>query len=383
MFDEAKIKFNEPVRRDTSYERWGRTNPREFFDRKDALQAIESCLQDLSSHQPVAIIGERRSGKTSVLRYLVEKHREDFIVLHAPEYGIQTAIAFLQALWMDVAPAEPPPPDHVTHAWWQKQLIQRMEERINKEKKPILLWVDELDAMFENEKMSDEEKGKILGFFLELIERIDFPVKLVFSITYTFPDVPHLRSSPLSYKAFRVPLGPFPREAAQEMVQAMLEDGRRWDEVAPFWDWSRFCTETGCQLYYMKALLLHLGRVWREHGDAIEKEAWWEEAIQATLADKTFSRTLAHIYHRHFSADEKAVVLWMVRSRGSVRVSGLEKTSLLEAARKLERRFYLQRRKNEQGEDAFTFRLGLLGRWLAQEPKFTSEWRTYRNRIKM
>ena len=380
MFDEAKIKFNVPVRRDYPYELWGRTNPREFFDRKDALQAIELHLQDLSSHQPIAMIGERRSGKTSMLLHLAEKHREDFTVIQGPEYGIQTAIAFYQALWMDVAPEESPPPDHLTHAWWQEQLIRRMETRVNKEKKPILLWIDELDTIFENERMSDEEKGKILGFFLELIERVDFPIKLIFSVTHTFPDVPHLRSSPLSYKAFRIPLGPFPRKDVEEMVEAMLEDGRSWDEAASFWDWPRFCAETGCQPYYIKALLVHLGKVWRKHKGAIEKEAWWEEAIQATLQDETFSKSLEHIYKRHFSADERAVVLWMVRSGGSVRVSALKDALLLEAAKTLEKRFYLQRKKNEQGEDAFTFHIDLLKGWLAQESRFTSEWRKYRDR---
>ena len=380
MFDEVKIKFNLPVRYDHPYERWGRTYPREFFDRKDALQVIESRLQDLSSRQPIAIIGERRSGKTSMLWYLAEKHREDFTVLHGPEYGVQTAIAFLQALWMDVAPAEPPPPNHAIYIEWQEQLIHRMEAQVKNGNKPILLWIDRLDAIFGNQQMAYEEKDKILGFLSTLIEGTDISVKLVFSTTHEFLDIPHLRSSPLGDKAFCVPLKPFPRQAAAEMVQAMLEDGHSWGEVASFWDWPRFCAEIGCQPYYMKALLVHLGRVWRKHDGAIEKEDWWDEAIQATLQGEVFSKTLEHIYHCHFSEDEKAVVLWMVRSGGRVRVSALEEASLLEAAKTLEKRFYLQRSRNERGEDAFTFHIGLVGRWLAQEPKFTHEWRTHRRR---
>ncbi len=376
MFDEAKIKFNMPVRRDRPYKLWKRTYPREFFNRKDALKTIESCLQDKSSHQPIVIIGERRAGKTSLLLHLAEKHQEDFILLHAPEYGIQTAIAFYQALWMDVAPDESPPPDHVTHVWWQEKLIRRMEALVEKEKRPILLWIDELDTIFENEKMSDEEKGKILGFFLELIERIDFPLKLVFSITHKFPDVSHLRSSPLSYKAFRIPLEPFPREAAEGMVQSTLADDRSWDEIAPFWDWSQFCHETGCQPYYMKALLVHLGRVWRRHEGRIDKETWWEEAIQATLQDETFSKAFEHIYKKHFNKQERAVLLWMVRSDGSLQRASLKQAGLLLTAENLAKRFYLQ-----EEEQRFIFRLGLLRRWLAQWPRFEDEWRQHKHHV--
>ncbi len=383
MFDEAKIRFNMPVRYDQEYKLWGKLYPREFFDRQQERSEIRPILEDLSNRQPIAIIGERRSGKTSMLLHIeLWAQKKGFLVLKIQEYGVTTARELYHRLWTELEPdLSKAPPEHVDEGWMQGSLLHMMEQRsmgksegkLEDKPVPILLWIDELDTLFENEKMSDDEKTKILGFLLQLIERTDFPAKLIFSITHEFPELEHIRSSPLIYKARRVKLRPFPKKDAEAMIPALLEDRKKWNEVAPYWDWDRFCAETGCQPYYMKLLLVHLGRVWQRHEGRIEKEAWWEEAIQHALQDDTFTNSCEHIYKRHFDERERAVLLWMVRSEEGLSPSALEEAELENVARNLVERFYLQEEKGR-----VTFRLGLLRRWLAEWPDFKKEWRKYK-----
>ncbi len=376
MFDEARIKFNVPVKYGTSYELWGRRYPREFFDRVALSQAIDAHLKDRSDSRPIAIIGERRAGKTSILWRTAEHYKNDFLVLNVLPVYVQKARDFFLSLGVGLQ-SEWMPPEYIDDMQLQEQLLDRLRQHASKGKKrarPILVWIDGLDSLFENRYMEEEEKAKIMIFLLQLAEQSNFSVKLLFSMAHDFPELESVRSSPLAYKARRLILKPFPEEDARKMVKAMLEEGRDWEqEVAPFWDWERFCRETGCQPYYMKALLVHLGRVWRQHEGHIDKETWWEEAIQATIQDMTVSKAFEHIYERHFDGRERTVLLWMVRADGSLQRTSLEQVGLLLAAENLAKRFYLQEMKHR-----FAFRLGLLRRWLAQWPRFRDEWLRYK-----
>lgn len=70
MFDEAKIRLNAPVKYDREYEIWGRFYPREYFGRTEQLETLLSHLRNSEDTRPIAIIGERRSGKTSMLLHI-------------------------------------------------------------------------------------------------------------------------------------------------------------------------------------------------------------------------------------------------------------------------------------------------------------------------
>ncbi len=363
MFDEFKIKLNEPVWHDTSYELWGRTYSRDLFNRAQRQQLLE-FLRRPDVRQPVAIIGERRAGKTSILKYLVNQLQKEFILLGAPTRGIHTAQEFYVELWSELQLTVASPTSLQGDAEQMRRQLMHEMSRISLKsdgRKPFLLWLDELDAIVEQENMDDREKEKILGFLLHLTARANFPVRLIYSSTHAFPKSKHIRSSPLVTGAQLAFMAPFSQEDAKEMIESMLEEGGSWQAVKPYWNWDIFCRLSGCWPYYMKILLLHLAKSWKKQ-ERISKEDWWRTALTASISDLSLNATLQHLYQKHFSPDEKSVLLWMTRTGGRLSNSSLRSTSpaLLSAADRLEQRFYLS-----SDDESRTFRVELIRHWLA------------------
>jgi len=376
MFDEFKIKFNEPVWHKEDYEIWGQQYPLDFFNRKVQANELLAVLQRLDVRQPVIIVGERRSGKTSMLRYVVEHLKNKFIPVTVPAQGILTAQEFFSELLGELQGIQ-------DHSWpglkgepTQAFLIQTLRNYYKTKKnkafvQPLLIWIDELDAIIEHNLASEEEKEKIMGLLQRLVEHVDIPCKVLFSITHEIPDSPHVRTSPLFTKGRIVKMTPFPEDDALQMVQNMVQEGVTWAEVEKHLEWDKFCQLSGCWPYYMKALLLHLSRT-----DPGVEEGWLEHALEKAMQDENIRSTLYHLYQKHFADEHKAVLLWMVRSDGKLSEASLAATeSLLPAADALVKRFYLQKK-----DGSYTFRVGFLQYWLAHNwHEFITDWRNFKN----
>lgn len=387
MFDEFKIKFNEPVYHTEVYERWGQTYPPDFFNRRDQKNAALPYLQRLDVRRAVLVLGERRSGKTSMLKFLVEQlKKEGLPVIDIQSQGIQNANEFFQELMegIDAWRQQQSPSAHViapgnAKTISQLQVMQALKEifETNRENtgapNPVLIWIDELDTIIEHGAIASADKEKIVGFLAKLIESADFPAKVLFSITHEFPESSEVRSSPLLTKALQIKMTPFPEEDARAMVRAMTRDGVDWEAITAALDWRRFCNLTGCWPYYMKLLLMHLAQT-----PFSSPAAWLDDALQSALADETLRMTLEHVYKRHFDDDERAVLLWMTRSGGALSAPSLRdaEAPLLAAANRLADRHYL---KKEDGR--FTFQVGLLKHWLQAWPESEEDWKhKYRQR---
>jgi len=86
-----RVKFGEEVWHDESYD----GNPADFFDRLPAKEQALAILRSPQTQRAVWLVGERRAGKTSLLKLLIQKCREEgFLAIEIPWQSIHSSEDF-------------------------------------------------------------------------------------------------------------------------------------------------------------------------------------------------------------------------------------------------------------------------------------------------
>jgi predicted AAA+ superfamily ATPase len=82
-----RVKFGEEVWHDESNDRFSI----DFFDRREAKEQTLAILRSPETRRAVWVIGERRAGKTSMLKLMLEKcKKEGFLAIEIPWQSIHS-----------------------------------------------------------------------------------------------------------------------------------------------------------------------------------------------------------------------------------------------------------------------------------------------------
>lgn len=101
---QQRIKFAEPVWHDQAYEhpQLREIRPKDFYGRREAVKRAKTVLQ--LSARPVIFIGERRAGKTSILKLILHTLQNDakYVTIEIPWLEVRSASVLMQAILTSV-----------------------------------------------------------------------------------------------------------------------------------------------------------------------------------------------------------------------------------------------------------------------------------------
>lgn len=369
MFDSTKIKFNEAVSN-------AMPEHRDFYDRGEQ---VAPAVRAVKSQVPVIFIGERRAGKTSVIKYFQNHFNidSDFIPILVPWQSIhsrdQLIQEILQGIWfeLDGAIREDSQLTQLVEQGTSSltefiRALQELAEILSG--KTLVFLIDEFDSILEDENTPSAEKSKILGLTNALVEGpADLPVKLMLTMTRTPDRLETAHSSPLTYKAEQIRLPPFSKEDLDVMIRDII------GETVPVTE------ETLQEVFTLSGGWPYFAKLFLKYMASLPPTAdWVANALRSATRDTHATQALKHIYDTHFNEAEKTVSLLLAK-RGGVLSAGelaLLEPSLRTAATRLTERDFLK----EQGGD-YQYQIGFLNTWFPAWVEFEEEVNIYLKEI--
>lgn len=329
-----RVKFGEEVWHDEPYD----GNPADFFDRNAVKEQALSILRSPQTQRAVWLVGERRAGKTSMLKLLLEKCRKErFLVITVPWQSIHSAQAFYRELLAQLdrlMETESSVPVNSAIAFWDA-LRQRRKQYV------LVVAIDELDSIL-IEQLDDKSKKEITGIIAKLIQ--EEKTKVIITSVRNADLWIHGFGSPLIEMAENIHLKPFESEDLIEMIKGIAPEF----EV----DYEAIYNLSGGWPYYAKAILYHLLQLPPDDTQRLERAR--SEAV------KSIASTCEHLYRHHWNENEKRA-LWLLVNKERIESEEFEQldASLRAALRELTQRCYLL---EENGQ--YRFRVLLIADWL-------------------
>ncbi|MEM8672360.1 MAG: AAA family ATPase [Cyanobacteria bacterium P01_G01_bin.67] len=174
----------------------GQISPQEIVGREDLIESLWSRL----SQQSLIFSGERRIGKSSILKKMTAEAPEEMLPIYRDLEGIRTPIEFVEAVWQDTETylrdtgKARRVREHISQltgsyfdgyqfpevaaAHWKTLLTKTIEDLVTLQKKQVVLIWDEISHMLGN--FSDRAAMSILDNLRSL--RQTYPdVRMVFS----------------------------------------------------------------------------------------------------------------------------------------------------------------------------------------------------------
>jgi len=316
-------------------------------------------------------MGERVMGKTSLLNVVVEWARQEkqLVVLQLPH--VNSRDAFAEEI-LDGMAAEAGTSLHrlgLRDTQGQLRLSTVVEfARVAGElsagatSRSFLLCLEELDSMLVK-CPDDATANQILDFILHVVTKTSLPIKFVFTMTRTAPQILRSDASPFMSAARIASLAPWTFEESHAFVAWLLGGAVTLDEDAH----ELLFAAGGGHPYLTKAVLQTLQELetHRAHGASITVEHI-RSAIAASVASPELDFTLDNIVKVHFSDEEVQVLRRAATGSGGLSVAELRALpgSWPSVAHELQRRRYL--RADDPGGYAQAF--GLLAEWLKSKP---------------
>ncbi|MCL5999010.1 MAG: AAA-like domain-containing protein [Chloroflexi bacterium] len=371
MFDAIKIKFGAWVCHDRPHlhPRLHRTVERDFYDRADIAANLENMLKS-DRRKPVIIVGERRAGKTSLLRLMESRLNNDssrrFIAFVIDWDGVTSTDKLAREILSEIAEHLPVRSlsQHIMlpNAWSIDEFADAVRGLLPADVNlTVVIGIDELNSIFG--KVDAQEQQKILQLVSALVETSDLPVRLMLTLVGAHNRIDdRLMSLVSNSEPFHV--GPFDRNDLHEMINDLV--GQDAERLTPQ-DLQRIFELSGGWPYYAKLLLASLAEV-------TKGKAWMSNPVEhALLYAKRYpgvEQTLEAIYSEHLSDDEKMLMMLLAQQRvvveGELDVMG---ESLHTAATNLQKRGYIEK----QTDGNYRFRIGFLGEWFPSWVRFDEE----------
>jgi Transcriptional regulatory protein, C terminal/AAA-like domain len=337
----------------------------DFFDREGQLRLIQDTLLS-QLRRAVVVMGERVMGKTSLLNVVIEWAAESgFRTLQLPH--VTTRDAFMSEI-LDGMAAEA---NTSLHRMGLRDRSGRLTLTTTTEFTRVaaqlssaatgtfLLCLDELDSMLL--KCSNDAAAEILDVILHVVAKTALPIKFVFTITRTAPQIMRADASPFLSAARIAELPPWTPAEVRDCVAYLVNDTLALDDEAH----DLLYDGCGGHPYFIKAILYALRGLGRPAAGNRVREPDIRAAIDAATRLPEVDFTLDNIAGVHFSMDELRVLRRMATSPGPVGRAdlGVPATVLHE----LVQRRYL--RADESGRLVQAF--GLFGAWLLGKPQLT------------
>lgn len=341
----------------------------DLFDREPELAEVQETVRS-PARRPAAIMGERVMGKTSLLNVVIEWATEEsqLSVLQLPH--VSSRDAFVEEL-LDGIAAEAHTSLHQLGLRDDRGRLRlstvtefaRVAGELTAAAagQTFVLCLEELDSMLVN-CPDDTSANQILDLILHLVSRTSLPIKFVFTITRTAPQILRSDASPFLSAARIVHLGSWTPEQAGQFARQLLAGMSTLDPSAE----ERLYALGGGHPYLTKALLQALldlrTRPAGSPGPAGETVTAEDlaAAVEAAIASPEVDFTLENVAKVHFTAEQLALLRRAADQPDLV--LGPEPAG--PAAHELANRGYL---RPEPG-GRYRLAYGLLGEWLRRQP---------------
>jgi DNA-binding winged helix-turn-helix (wHTH) protein len=357
------------------------SDEKDFYGQKGRLYQIENTF--LSEQRvPVLIIGERRTGKTSLMNVAVRRmemlERQDcpdrYVELQVEPRGITSFSDFTRAILLRMQ----------TYLWksWPEmhfedalvipeiETIEQFEAHFTNllqysARGIFLVCIDEFDEIVR--KTNEPDLRKMMGLIRDVVEKSDLPVKFFFTMTSVPEMLKEEVPSTLVSMAQVLDLRPWDDLDIVRLVQDVSAGVLDWapDQIDCF---HRLC---GGHPYFTKLVLYHLMQIAREEPNTVTvTEALLDSATRQALADPRTDLVLENLYHAHFNQHERDVLLLQAGRQTPLPARPLSNAGAVwgTAARRLVKRYYLR----EEG-DAYDFRARFIGDWLRSWTAYDEE----------
>ncbi|KAA3664981.1 MAG: hypothetical protein DWQ04_02950 [Chloroflexi bacterium] len=346
----------------------------DFYGRFRELNDIRQII-NATTDMPIAILGDRGIGKTSMLIRIEEMLAEtawngrQFLPFTLPPNGIFTYADFAQTLWDGLYCALLEKGLH-NHPLLEKpaavtsfgrfvaqlnQLTRLMPEMT------YVVFIDEFGQIIH--QCDDLESNKIEGFLNYVVEKTNIPMVFIMSLLQTLPGS---YGSPFPRRPIR--LLPFSRQESTELITNLLtgyapltEAGQRWVH-----DYA------GGHPFFIKLILAKLFDLFElENTQSAMTTTMLQAAATAACGSGRAGEILRDIYKTYFTEPQRLVVIWMAEQKrpfswGTLQQAG---ASIVTATRQLINRHYLL----ETPDKNIDFKLKFLGDWLRHWAEFPSE----------
>jgi len=337
--DYLRVKFGEEVWHDKPGEDW----ERDFFDRIESYQKALAILRSPDTRRAVWLVGERRAGKTSLLKLLLSKcQKEGAIAIEVPWQLIHSSADFYQEFLHKLEQennTQQRAVDVSEESFWrvlEGSLKARGWSR-------LVIGVDELDSIL-LEQVDERSRKEILGVLMRLVTETPNAKVIVASIRPA-DRIEQLRASPLVSRSEEIFLTPFDAQDLQEMLQ-VLAPGLTQEEI------EQIIYRSGGWPYCAKAILYHLLQIPADTPSRLERAS--SQAVEAIHS------TCVHLYRHHWDKNEKQA-LWLLMNKDRMESEEFQvlDAPLRSAFQGLVRRGYLI----EEG-GTYRFRVTLIAAWL-------------------
>ncbi|MEW6029687.1 MAG: ATP-binding protein [Chloroflexota bacterium] len=364
---QQRVKFAEYVWHDQAYlhPQLKTAQPKDFYGRQEAIQKAKTALR-LSS-RPVIFIGERRAGKTSIFKLIMRslRNKSDFIPVEISWLEVHSAPELMREILASIYEKLALSNEALLNAFEKAhspaEFRHVMQGMLENSGKIVALGIDEFDALLFEQ--SEEERKKIIGAVISLVESDEFPVRVILTMTREPASIETGYTSPLTTKSEKIRLEPFSKTEMDEMLIGILENQIPISEQ----ERNEVFNLSGGWPYFAKALLYY----WVE---TIGRDDALRLAMEKAIQDTGLGDAIEHIYLKHLSPSERTILLALAKLGG--KINAKEKStldvSIKAAAQVLIKRGYVVERN-----DGYEFRVALMLDWFCRWARFEEQAEQY------
>ncbi len=347
-----------------------------FFGRQSERERIERTLSS-GVRRPVIVLGERRSGKTSLQRVstssLEAQRPGHFCPLFIEPQGIRSRDQLAQQILERLCSLLGTSLRQAGLAETTDSVGQFVDAVVHligpQDGQGVLVCVDEFETILTSSPQPEQDK--ILGLITHIIEQTDLPLTFFLTMTGLTKSIQESYRSSFAAVAEIIRLEPFDLETTQDMVTGLLQGQVDFPPALV----AHLFRLSGGYPYFSKLLLANLLERYPPRGKEplTVSEDMLKQTVRDAAHDPRADIAVKNIYQVHFDDLEKRIVL-LLAGRGEGGRLTLEEldimgVSLKTAARRLAQRCYLK----GHDDGSFGFHVTFLGHWLRSWIEFEEE----------
>lgn len=333
-----RIKFGEEVWHDEP----NNQTPVDFFDRDKLKEQAMTILHSTETRRAIWLFGERRSGKTSLLKLLIDKlnMQEGFLAVEVPWQSVYSLEGFYREFLHQLDEAinsKSDLPANPRISFWDA--LHERQEKIGQ--RVLVIGIDEIDGIL-IDRFDENSKNEILGCILRLVTE-ESNTKVILTSVRSSSEIEHFRASPLVSKSQPIQITPFSDVDLDKLVRD-LDPNLSDKEI------EQIRAMSGGWPYYAKSIIYNLL-------DPSTNSSSLEKARLAAI--KSIEGTCDHLYRQQWNKDEHRA-LWLLTNKEQISDEEFKKLDapLRTALRELAERGYVI----EEGE-SYRFRVALIADW--------------------
>ncbi len=365
-----KVKFAEAVWHDQPYyhPQLKKKVEKDFFDRDGIYQQSMQLILSLETRKALILVGERRAGKTSMLKLLLDKVKnvEQFVSVEVPWAAIDSVEKLMLEMLSGLYHALAIDDKELWESFKTVHAVSEFSAVLTKiaglyPEKIFVFGIDEFDSIILEQVTDSSQRSMLIGLVSMLVETSSLPVKIILMTAREINRIEVGRTSLLASRSETLRLNPFPDKDLHGMVSNIAGIDTQISEQ----EIDQLSTLSGQWPYFVKSLLYHLVQL-------PAGEARLESAKAKSLV--SISDTWVHIYQKHWDDVARTVILLLAQRNGHLSLEEIQTlgTEIKAAAQELVTRGYLI-----QDDNSYRFRIGLLPEWLHRWPRFEEQVQKY------